>query len=184
MEQIPPIEPELNTVIVKPTKNNSFLIIFLSVLLLISILIAGFFAYQTQKLNSELRMISDESKQSGLTPTLSVTPNPTTSQTPNGDLADWKTYTDNKLGFSIKYPQTFNVYETKEGPASGERIDFSVKQPYLQNKYWFWVSVTPNSNLLTAEAAANNYLNAKSTYKDGKYVSINDQPEIATKFTD
>ena len=35
-------------------KNNNFLIYLLSILLLISVLIAGFFAYQTQKLVKEI----------------------------------------------------------------------------------------------------------------------------------
>ncbi|EKE05712.1 MAG: hypothetical protein ACD_19C00182G0040 [uncultured bacterium] len=47
-------------VIPPATKNNSFLVTLLSVLLLISILIAGFFAYQTQKLVAELRVKNEE----------------------------------------------------------------------------------------------------------------------------
>ena len=41
-------------VIPPATKNSSFLVTLLSVLLLISVFIAGFFAYQTQNLVKEL----------------------------------------------------------------------------------------------------------------------------------
>ena len=43
--------------------QNSFLVVLLSILLFISMAIAGFFAYQTQSLNEELRIMNDESKQ-------------------------------------------------------------------------------------------------------------------------
>jgi hypothetical protein len=49
----------MQTVGQSPKKNN-FLVILLSVLLLIACLIAGFFAYQTQKLANELRIMNEE----------------------------------------------------------------------------------------------------------------------------
>lgn len=74
-------------------KQNNFLISLLSILLLISVFIAGFFAYQTQKLVKELRVIGNK-------------PEPTASPTQTPDpTADWKTYTNTKYGFSFKYPQ-------------------------------------------------------------------------------
>lgn len=83
------------TTIVEPSVNrSSFLVILLSILLIISCLIAGFFAWKTQQLVSKLRVMSNESKPTTIA-TASPTPDPT---------ADWKTYTDTKLGYSIQYP--------------------------------------------------------------------------------
>ena len=75
-------------------KKSNFLIILLSSLLIISLMIAGFFAFQTQRLVKELRVMSDESKQKTV-----ATPEPTSDPT-----ADWKTYTNDKYKFSLKYP--------------------------------------------------------------------------------
>ena len=55
-------------------KSNGFLISLLSILLLLAVLIAGFFAYQTQRLVKELRVMSDESKPA---PVATQTPTPT-----------------------------------------------------------------------------------------------------------
>ncbi|MDP4011981.1 MAG: hypothetical protein Q8R00_00025, partial [Candidatus Nanoarchaeia archaeon] len=83
-------------------KQSNFLIILLSVLLLLSVLIAGFFAYQTQKLVKELTILKTES-----IPTLEVTMEPTiepvaTDSSEVDPTANWKTYTD--PNFSFKYP--------------------------------------------------------------------------------
>lgn len=78
------------------SKQNNFIVTLLSVLLLISVFIAGFFAYQTQRLAKELRVMSDESKP---TPVATQTPDPT---------ADWKTYVD-PAGFSFSYPNNLEI---------------------------------------------------------------------------
>lgn len=51
-------------------KQSNFLVILLSILLLVAVLIAGFFAYQTQKLVGELNTVKQE-------PTPTVTFEPT-----------------------------------------------------------------------------------------------------------
>ncbi|MEK7573362.1 MAG: PsbP-related protein [Patescibacteria group bacterium] len=40
--------------------------------------------------------------------------NPTSVPTPTIDMTNWKTYTNNKLGFSIKYPQDFRIENNKQ----------------------------------------------------------------------
>jgi len=76
----------------KVDKKNGFLVSLLSVLLLLSCIIAGFFAWQTQNLVKELQEIrSQELVTSVPTPT----PDPT---------ADWKTYTNTKYFYTLKYP--------------------------------------------------------------------------------
>ncbi|KKP47716.1 MAG: hypothetical protein UR39_C0003G0118 [Candidatus Woesebacteria bacterium GW2011_GWA1_33_30] len=72
-----------------PKQNNS-LIILLSVLLLISCIIAGIFAYQVQNLTKEIKKLKTEQL-------LTQTPAPTLDLT-----ANWKTYTNEDLSF--KYP--------------------------------------------------------------------------------
>jgi len=77
----------------EPQKNNNFLVVLLSILLLLACLIAGFFAYQTQNLVKELGMKNEELKKAQKTPAPSTTPDPTT---------NWKTYTDLKLNLSFR----------------------------------------------------------------------------------
>lgn len=86
-------------------KTNSFLVILLSVLLFISVAIAGFFAYQTQKLVNELRVMSDESKQ---------TAEPTSEPVVTDPTVDWKTYKYNDL-FEIKIPQDLKINDRGYG---------------------------------------------------------------------
>lgn len=79
----------------KPVKPN-FIIILLSVFLIIAVLIAGFFAYQTQNLVKELNTVKIVS-----VPTAIATVVPTS--TPDATI-DWKTYTNKEYNFTIKYP--------------------------------------------------------------------------------
>lgn len=76
-------------------KQSNFLVILLSILLLISCLIAGFFAYQTQKLVKELTEIRNQNLATQI-----PTSNPT---------ADWKTYTNTNSKISFKYPSQFTL---------------------------------------------------------------------------
>lgn len=75
--------------------SNSFLVTFLSILLLIACLIASFFAYQTQKLVKELQVMNDN-----------LEPTPTTDPTPD-PIRDWKDYTGSN--FTFKYPPEWFV---------------------------------------------------------------------------
>ncbi len=76
-------------------KQSSFLITLLSVLLLISVFIAGFFAYQTQNLVKDITKLKTVP-----TPIATDSPDPT---------ADWKTYTNDRLGFSFRVPNNLDV---------------------------------------------------------------------------
>jgi hypothetical protein len=81
----------------QPKKSN-FLVILLSILLFISVVIAGFFVLQTQKLTEEL--ITKEDKSGGDTATVEITL-PTTS--PVSVNKNWKKYTNSD--FSYQYPE-------------------------------------------------------------------------------
>lgn len=97
---VPPVTPQVAVEQPLPAgevgKQSSFLTILLSVLLLLAVSIAGFFAYQTQKLVAELRIKNEELTIKVPTPT--TTPDPT---------ADWKTYTNSDFGY--KYPSEWNI---------------------------------------------------------------------------
>ena len=76
----------------EPKKNSSFLVILLSILLIISVLIAGFFAYQTQNLVKEITKL-----QVIPTPITSTEPIPTTDPT-----TDWKEIENKEYNFIFK----------------------------------------------------------------------------------
>jgi|CXWL01.1.fsa_nt_gi predicted PurR-regulated permease PerM len=72
------VNSPVETVKTTPVKNNNnFLVSLLSVLLLLSAFIAGFFAYQTQKLVIEL-----SKSQTVSTPIATIVPSPTPLETP------------------------------------------------------------------------------------------------------
>jgi hypothetical protein len=86
-------------------KKDNFLITLLSSLLLISCLLAGFFAWKTQKLVSELRVATNILK-----------PTPIATSTPTPDpTANWKTYVNTKYNFSLKYPNEWRVDSMSQG---------------------------------------------------------------------
>lgn len=93
----------------QPKKSN-FLVILLSIFLFISLVIAGFFAFQTQKLTEEL--ITRDDKSGGDTATVEITPPTTNPVSTSNVMADptinWKKYTNSD--FSYRYPN-----EWKEG---------------------------------------------------------------------
>ena len=98
-----PVQPVSQT----PIKSNNFLVILLSILLLLSVSIAGFFAYQTQKLAKQLVQY-----QSAIpSPSPTATADETASQAPTGDLANWKTYNNSYYSFRIDYPIRFEITE-------------------------------------------------------------------------
>ncbi len=104
---IPVVTPQ----IVIEAKKSNFLVILLSILLIISVAISGFFAFQTQKLVAELRIMKDEVR---ITPTAttepSVEPIATNSASTTIDpTASWKTYTNNVLKYTIKYPMDWVI---------------------------------------------------------------------------
>lgn len=97
-----PIAPEVQPVVLinndQQPKQNNFLIILLSILLFLSILIAGFFAFKTQNLVKELTLLKTIP---------AFTSEPTTEPIATPDpTADWELYTNVENGYSIKFPKT------------------------------------------------------------------------------
>ena len=108
LSQNQPILPE------QPNQNN-FLVILLSVLLTISVLIAGFFAYQTQILVVELTTLKNTTEPMSTT-TLLPTEEPlaTESGVVTG-AGNWKTYTNTSSNYRIKYPTGWKIDNQSAG---------------------------------------------------------------------
>ena len=99
--QTMPNQAESKTDLIKPletakNKGGNFLTVLLSILLIIASLIAGLFAYQTQKLVKEITKL-----QNSPTPITSIG----TPQTLD-PMKDWKIYRDENYSYELSYPQT------------------------------------------------------------------------------
>ncbi|MDP3918172.1 MAG: hypothetical protein Q8Q30_03300 [Candidatus Woesebacteria bacterium] len=104
-------------VVIEQPKQSNFLIILLSVLLLLSVLIAGFFAYQTQKLVNELKIKNEELRNVAVAttePTVEPVATNSASATPD-PTANWKTYTNTEYKYSISYPLTYKISNQADG---------------------------------------------------------------------
>ena len=106
----------MQTVDEKPKKNN-FLVILLSILMLLALAIAGFFAYQTQKLAKEL---SEFKNQNLATPTSEPESTFPMYTEPNSPIADWKTYKVNELGIEFKLPKQLGMLENSGKEMAGD----------------------------------------------------------------
>ena len=108
MQEVNPVSTPVVTppVVVEQPKHNNFLVILLSILLIISVAIAGFFAYQTQNLVKELTVLKAQEKVVAVATTEpTIEPIATNSAITTSDpIASLKTYTSTKYGFSFKYP--------------------------------------------------------------------------------
>lgn len=105
----------------KPKNGSNFLVTFLSLLLLLAVGAAGFFAWQTQNLVKQVNELKSQP-----TPESSATPQATTDPT-----ADWKTYTNTEYGFSLKYPQE-----------NDSKIEFSLVENYEGGYCYQWTHMS------------------------------------------
>ncbi len=94
------------TIPIPPKPPISLNLVFL-IITSISLLLSTFFIYQNWRLNQRL----DALIRSQPTPTLSPTPQ-MNSDPALRDTANWKTYTNTKFGYSIKYPPTLTPLES------------------------------------------------------------------------
>ncbi len=123
-QTVPVVTPQ---VVVEP-KGNNFLVILLSILLFISVAIAGFFAYQTQKLVKELTILRSEPTSIA---TLEPMNEPVSADNATADpTANWKTYINNSSNYQIKYPTTwkavnFGLMEAKPADTDTKNVRLS-----------------------------------------------------------
>ena len=107
--------PEQKTPPTVDRSQSSFLVILLSILLIISVSIAGFFAFQTQKLVKELNALKSEAN---VTPV--ATMEPTIDPT-----ANWEVFTDKMTNFTFKYPLKYKITTIARDSGDGFSYLFS-----------------------------------------------------------
>src|SRR3989344_3718673 len=97
---------------VPPQKSSSHPALFIAGTTLLAIAIS-YLGYQNWQLKQQVNRL-DKLVQVDNTPLSSPTDSsdPTASQAPNGDLANWKIYTNGILGFQFSNPQEINfIYD-------------------------------------------------------------------------
>lgn len=132
-------------------KQSNFLVILLSVLLLLSVSIAGFFAFQTQKLVKELTALKTEEKVVAVATEASTTESIATEVDPT---ADWKIYTDKNDKFSFKYPKNWYLWNSADGDSL--LLDESSFDPNLivePDQVDITITTTSNKELMNAYTA-------------------------------
>ena len=100
---------------VPPQKSSSHPALFIAGTTLLAIAIS-YLGYQNWQLKQQVNRL-DKLVQVDNPPLSSPTDSsdPTASQAPNGDLANWKTYTNNDLRVNFKHPSGWVITETSIG---------------------------------------------------------------------
>lgn len=102
-----PESPEiLNQTGVSKTPNfKNSLVLIMSILLIVTVAIAGLFYFQIQKFSKELSKYQTQ-------PSPLVSPEPSA----EAETANWKTYSNTKYGYSFKYPPDWIIEPDKQAP--------------------------------------------------------------------
>jgi hypothetical protein len=111
-----PVEPT-----VSPYKSN-LLVISLVIIEVITLLIAGYFAYQSSQLKKQL---TTQPAPTPISNSVLPTTNPITSRlvSPTPDVtAKWKSYSSNEAGYSITYPPNWTITPMTGGKPGEIRI--------------------------------------------------------------
>lgn len=110
--------PEVTTpVVVEQPKQSNFLVILLSILLIISVAISGFFAYQTQKLVKELSLLKSEQKDVSI-----ATNEPVATNSSEVDpTANWSVQKSEILGVEFRVPPKLGELEMSGKELNGEK---------------------------------------------------------------
>jgi hypothetical protein len=113
--QTPVLQEVTPQVVLEQPKQSNFLIILLSIISIISLSIAGFFAFQNQKLVKELKLLRIQPNpvtEATILPT--IEPTISISTTPPPTL-HWKFYTNTSSNYQIKYPSDWKVINQSAG---------------------------------------------------------------------
>lgn len=106
-------EKSVNPTPVETHRTNNFLTSLLSVLLIASVGVAGFFAYQSQRLSNELLTLKGKPVTQVDTPKLEEVGNTESTPISVDTTLNWKSYSDTNNGFSVKYPSTWRIVSMK-----------------------------------------------------------------------
>lgn len=170
--QTPAVPTSVPQIVEEQPKQSNFIVILLSILLLLSVLIAGFFAFQTQKLVKELQGIRNEEL---------ITPEPTTEPVATLDpTADWQVYTNSKYDFSFKYPEDWKVTLS---PATGEQFNLIADRKNNSSETGF-VPVQFSINMSTNDSKITTLAQAEAIYKISnsqtrKDIFIDNKPAVS-----
>ncbi len=130
-------------------KTKDFVVLLLSILLIISCLVAGFFAYKTQSLVKEITKL-----RSIQTPIVRDTPTP-------DPTADWKTYTNDELSISFRYPAQWSA-KYKDFQNTDAIVEFEYKNTpifYIIDDNKIYSSIEKylgNQNVLSSDITLDN----------------------------
>jgi hypothetical protein len=140
----PPVEPNL------PKLKNKLLPVLLIILIIMILGIGGLFIYKKYFSKPIVQSIGNSTNQPV------STPDPTT---------DWQTYTNDKLGFSFKYPKELtnidnklDIYTSGEGSIGILQIrNFEVKNESDINSadYFFGISVSKDNEMTLEQLTTN-----------------------------
>lgn len=126
----PEITPQIVT---EQPKQSNFLTILLSVLLTISVIVSGFFAYQTQKLVKELTLLRTEP--TSTTPFEPTTEPVATKSSEVDPTAVWKTYKNSTYNYSLDISSGWIIgEESYAGAASKINPNLKVSSIKFNNK--------------------------------------------------
>ena len=106
------------------TKNSKG-VAHLFILIILALIIVGGIGYYAYK-NGQIKLTPLEKS--------SVPPAPTANQAPDGSLANWKTYKNEKYGFELKYPEEFEVKEEFDGDLKVEFTNFIPKDKDINGR--------------------------------------------------
>lgn len=107
-------------------KGNSLLIVFL-IVILIGIVIGGYYLWQKSSEEQELpiqpiKSIDVEDKE------ISITPSSTST---SDKLSGWITYTNDNFDYTISYPKEFNLSDSCYNTQTGELMEYSESPKWL-----------------------------------------------------
>lgn len=193
--QLPINQPVSETVIQaeQMPKKGNFLVILLSVLLLVSVSIAGFFAFQTQRLNEELRMKNGELKQ----PTQNTIDESSNESVPTvipDTTSNWLKF-ESKDGLVLKYPpewtvvnnmyisqKSFDPYSTSRRSGIYNVIEihkFTSKLVADQtNKEWF-TGITTGPEVVTEQGVTRTVVESGKVETGESYLVTKKQASVA-----